>query len=220
MAAYRYAAAHGANAIEGDVRWSANASKFMMHDPTLDRTTDCTGPLETKTVAYLNACDAGSSFGPAFAGQKIPALVDLLQFASTHGIGVVAEVKPGRTYPLTASHAGALSDAIYRFGMQDRTMVSSFSGPALQKVRTYDRGKRLNYVLAASNSTQYTAAQVRGYGAAIVSPPSSDLTAAIVQSYHTGGVKVWPFAVWTQASIDRVRAAGVDGVFSDDPART
>jgi glycerophosphoryl diester phosphodiesterase len=220
MAAYLYAAAHGANAIEGDVRWSANASKFMMHDVTLDRTTDCTGPLETKTLTYLKACDAGSWFGPAFAGQKIPAFVDLLRFASTHGIGVVAEVKPGSTYPLTASHAGALSDAIYRFGMQSRTLVSSFSGPALQKVRTYDRGKQLSYVLAASKSTEYTAAQVRGFGAAIVSPPSSDLTEAIVRSYHAGGVKVWPFAVRSQASIDKVRAAGVDGVFSDDPAQT
>jgi len=46
----------------------------VMHDEQLDRTTDCTGLVKTHTLAEVKQCDAGSWFGPQFAGQRVPTL--------------------------------------------------------------------------------------------------------------------------------------------------
>jgi glycerophosphoryl diester phosphodiesterase len=71
--AFRYAADHGANFVELDVQLSSDGKMVVIHDKTLDRTTNCTGYVKDQTLAYINACDTetrrvGSAELPAGIG--------------------------------------------------------------------------------------------------------------------------------------------------------
>jgi len=75
----------GAVACEVDIRLSADGVAVLMHDASVDRTTDGTGAVSGYTVAQLKALDAGSWFDPAFAGEQVPTLAEALQAAAGRG---------------------------------------------------------------------------------------------------------------------------------------
>src|SRR5690349_24766663 len=72
FASYERALVLGADAIECDVHLSADGVPIVIHDHTLDRTTDGQGPVRDRTVAELKRLDAGAWRGPEFAGQRLP----------------------------------------------------------------------------------------------------------------------------------------------------
>src|SRR5579885_3405713 len=78
--------------IELDVQLSRDRAVIVLHDDTLDRTTDGTGPAAARTLAELAALDAGAWFGPAFAGERIPTLAQVLAATS---LPVNVELKAG-----------------------------------------------------------------------------------------------------------------------------
>lgn len=70
----------GVEYLEFDVRRSKDGVHYILHDPTVDRTTDGTGGIRTLTSAEVDALDAGSWFSAEFAGERIPRLEQLLDF--------------------------------------------------------------------------------------------------------------------------------------------
>ncbi len=81
LAAFRRAVELGANFIETDLQLSRDARFVAIHDDTLDRTTSGHGPIHGLALAELRELDAGSWFGPQFAGERIPTLEEILRFA-------------------------------------------------------------------------------------------------------------------------------------------
>ncbi|MGC2313902.1 MAG: glycerophosphodiester phosphodiesterase family protein, partial [Candidatus Acidiferrales bacterium] len=81
MASFRRAVELGATFIETDLRLSHDAQFVAMHDATLDRTSNGRGLVRDFTLAQLRELDAGSWYGPKFAGEKIPTLEEILAFA-------------------------------------------------------------------------------------------------------------------------------------------
>jgi len=79
LAAFAAALRAGADGIELDVRLSRDGVPVVIHDATLDRTTDGRGPVSDATAAELSARDAGSWFGPEFRSERVPVLSDVLQ---------------------------------------------------------------------------------------------------------------------------------------------
>ena len=79
LAAIRRAIEVGATAVEVDVRTSRDGELFILHDTTLDRTTNGTGLASDLTLVELQQLDAGSWFGPAFRSERIPSLIQVVQ---------------------------------------------------------------------------------------------------------------------------------------------
>jgi glycerophosphoryl diester phosphodiesterase len=77
-AAFRLGWELGADMVELDVRLTADGHPVVLHDATLDRTTNGTGPVAERTLAEIQALDAGARFGPAFAGERVPTLTEAL----------------------------------------------------------------------------------------------------------------------------------------------
>src|SRR6185295_20215055 len=77
-AAFAAALALGAEAIELDCQLSADGEPVVIHDETLERTSDGRGPVGDRTAAELDQLDAGSWFGPEFRGERIPRLAAVL----------------------------------------------------------------------------------------------------------------------------------------------
>jgi glycerophosphoryl diester phosphodiesterase len=86
LVAIRQAFANHASAVELDIRLSADGVPVLMHDSTLERTTDGAGLVSDQTVAQLKELDAGSWFGPEYAGERVPTLVEALQAARGKGL--------------------------------------------------------------------------------------------------------------------------------------
>src|SRR5579872_1764811 len=82
----------GATVAEIDVRMTRDGELVLMHDRTLDRTTDGHGPVSQHSLAELKALDAGKWFAPAFAGEPIPRLDQVLHWARGK-IGLLVELK-------------------------------------------------------------------------------------------------------------------------------
>src|SRR3979411_2244670 len=90
----RKAVAHGALFSETDLQLSRDARFVAIHDSTVDRTTGGSGAVHDLTLAELRRLDAGSWFGSEFAGEHIPTLEEILDFAKKHDVVFYLELKP------------------------------------------------------------------------------------------------------------------------------
>ena len=93
LAAFRRAVELGARFIETDLQLSRDARFVAIHDDTLDRTTTGRGAVKDFTLPELRELDAGSWFAPKFAGERIPTLKEVLEFARKADVALFLEVK-------------------------------------------------------------------------------------------------------------------------------
>jgi glycerophosphoryl diester phosphodiesterase len=123
MASFKLAAEMGVEAVECDIHLTADGHLVVMHDETVDRTTNGTGAVESLTLAEIQALDAGSHFDAKFAGEKVPTLEALLNWGKEVGMPVVIEIKPTlKAEPLIAK----LIEMVDRLGAEERIAVISF----------------------------------------------------------------------------------------------
>lgn len=94
LAGIRRAHEAGASWVEFDVKLTADGVAILMHDDRLGRTTDGRGRVAAKTLAEIQALDAGGWFGPDFAGERVPTLAAALELCIALGLGVNVELKP------------------------------------------------------------------------------------------------------------------------------
>ena len=93
-AAFEEAIREGAVYTETDIRTTADGHLILIHDPTLDRTTNGRGPVSSMTLAQLRELDAGAWFGDAFRGERVPELPDFLAWIEARApFGAALEIK-------------------------------------------------------------------------------------------------------------------------------
>lgn len=139
-AALRCGMAAGFRAIEFDVMLARDGVPVVMHDPGLGRTVKGRGSVFEHDARELAAMDAGSWFGPAFAGEPVPLLADFIGFCRQHGIWMNIEIKPAPGYEAQTGHAVArMTAALFADASADAPaetpLLSSFSDVALAAAR-------------------------------------------------------------------------------------
>ena len=134
LAAFRRAVEIGADGVELDVQLSADGVPVVIHDATVDRTTDGSGEVRDLTLAQLQELDAGSYAGAAFTGERIPTLEETLVEVGDKLL-VDIELK----YPTleTTRLEAQVIEVIRRRGMQKRVWLSSFKPYALHTARRW-----------------------------------------------------------------------------------
>ena len=218
--AMRLAIADGADGLEFDVRLSADGEVVVIHDPTVDRTTDGTGAVERMTLAELISLDAGFRFSArpldpvTTLRYRIPTLDEVLR--NCPGIPLLIEIKS----PLAASATRRL---IEKHGAEERCLVDSFSATALEVFRD----SRIARGAGRSGAIALLARSFMG----VPSPVRSDISAlCIPRTYrgvplpvrHLAGVMRSarkPTHIWTVNHPDEARAMwglGASGIISDD----
>ena len=128
LAAFRRAEALGAAMVELDVQLTRDGQVVVIHDLLLDRTTDGSGPVGDRSLEELRALDAGRWFAPAFAGERIPLLADVLNAVS---LAVNVEIKAPAAEGLEARALAVVEAA----GALGRVVFSSFDPTALDRLR-------------------------------------------------------------------------------------
>ena len=215
LAAFELAFTQHADAIELDAKLSADGQVVVIHDATVDRTTDGHGRIQDLTFSQLRALDAGSSFSQKFRGEKIPALEEVFE-----AVGRRTFVNVELTNYVTPYDGlvESVCKLVKKCAMQDRVMFSSFLAVNLSKARAHlpdvPRGLLVvNGVLGA---------WARSFGFAFgryqaLHPHLTNASRQQVGRVHRLNRRIH---VWTVNAADDMRRLfrwGVDGIFTDDP---
>jgi glycerophosphoryl diester phosphodiesterase len=223
LVAFERAVRLGVDALEFDVRVTADGVPVVHHDPTLDRTTDAAGPLRARTLAVLRTCDAGARFSPdggrshPFRGQavRVPTLDEVL--GAFPAVPLLIELKEAAA----ALPARAVLD---RHGASERVVVASFVDEAVAPFRgtAYRTGASQRDAVRLLHSTLLGRPARPTYAAASLPPRWHGVPlpmGGFARALRAAGV---PLHVWTvddPAEARRLWAAGVSGIISNDPAR-
>jgi glycerophosphoryl diester phosphodiesterase len=233
MYAYRNAVRIGADQMETDSWLTADGVLVLIHDQTLDRTTNCTGDVTSYTFKNLEKCDAGWWWTPGQGtttpvatarhplrglGIRVPAAKELFDFITSlgprdrHTINI--EIKDFDFVKATQ----ALVALIEQSGLKQRTVVQSFYPPALDYVKQLDPTIS-TALLTAGTTTPYLAYSVaEGHNWLSPSNGDLDLSANVVAIAHAAGKKVIPWTPDSRADLTATGRMGVDGLITNYPA--
>ena len=227
--AFEQAVALGADVLEMDIHSTADGVLVVMHDRTVDRTTDGTGPIHELTLAQLKALDAGYHWtadeGQTYPyrgqGVTVPTVEEV--FAAFPNTPLNIEIK--QTDPsITAPFCQLIRD----YGLTDRVLVASFDDATIQDFR-----RRCPEVATAAAQNEMVAlfALSKAYLEGVYSPAAQAaqvpeyrsglhvLTPRFVDAAHNRGLQVHAWTINEEADMRRLLDLGVDGIISDYPDR-
>lgn len=213
FAAFRRAIAMGAGFIETDLQLSRDARFVAIHDATVNRTTNGQGKVHDMTLADLRRLDAGSWFGSEFAGERIPTLEEILEFAKKHDVVFYLEMKPGGSWG--GEHA--LISALRESGEIARTVVISFEPLILEGVRKIEPTVMtgLLYEGRIGNPLE----KALEIGARQIAVRGDLVTPRLLKEARERDLQVVCWTVNHPAHMRLLAEAGVDGIISDYPDR-
>jgi glycerophosphoryl diester phosphodiesterase len=244
LVAFENAVRLGVDEIEMDAQLTADGHVVIIHDDTLDRTTDCTGTVIATTLADLQQCDAAFWFSPGQpttvpaadaphplrgAGVRIPTVAEVLDWQQALGAAaprLSIEIKdiPGEANFDVAGTAVAevLVPLIVDRGLTDQVVVQSFWPPALEAVRRLAPDLATQFLTTTSTgqtaTMNVTYATARGHDVSAPNFDAPDLTAATVAAAHAAGRQVVPWTPDRVADLAATAALGVDGIITNVPA--
>jgi len=140
LAGFRAATAAGARWVEFDVKLSADGVAVLMHDDTLDRTTDGHGAVAAAPASAIAALDAGGWFGDAFRGERVPTLVEAIAELARLGLGANIEIKPCPGRAEATARAVAAVVAAHWPDSLPAPLLSSFETASLAAAREHAPG--------------------------------------------------------------------------------
>ena len=214
MAAFRQALHENAYGIELDVQLSKDGEMIVIHDPTIERTTNGTGAVKDLTVSELKHFDAGSWFNEAFSGETIPLLEEVLVWMKETQLVLNIELK---IYHPDTGIEQAILDIIHRHQLKDRIVLSSFNLDALKKCRKLDDS--ISLALLISENATDAVKKSHSIGAeAIHAPPDFMFTAEAARAKADG----LPIRLYTVNDLDvlnDIALPEVESLITDAPAK-
>lgn len=196
----------GADGIEVDV-YFVDGRLMVIHDETLDRTTNGTGPVMEKTFAQLRSLDAGQ-------GEKIPTLEEIFEAVNRRAL-INVELKGPRTAAPVAALIGEYERQ--RGWHPGDFLVSSFDRAQLEETRKLRPEIRLGALFEEAGPD--LVARAERLGAWSLHVGRELVTPELVDEAHGHGLKVFVFTINEPDEMARLCALGVDGIFTDYPDR-
>ncbi|MGC3991858.1 MAG: glycerophosphodiester phosphodiesterase family protein [Chthoniobacteraceae bacterium] len=192
----------GVGAIEIDVQL-VEGELVVIHDATLNRTTNGRGRVARKKFAALRLLDAGQ-------GEKIPTLAEVFDTVNRRAL-INVELKGRKTAKPVAA---LIEQYVARHGWQyEDFVVSSFRRPELKALA----GGSIPLAVLFARRARGFARLAAGLGAMAINPSLRFVTEKLVKKAHASGLKVYVYTVNAREEIERLKAWGVDGVFTDYP---
>jgi glycerophosphoryl diester phosphodiesterase len=215
LAAFRLAVEHGAPAIELDVKLTADRQVVVLHDQTVDRTTNGHGDLRKFTLADLRKLDASGSFAAQYPGERIPTLAEVFE-----AVGQQVYINVELTnYASTGDNMVDLVAGVVReYAMQDRVMFSSFFPFNLPRIRRFLPQAPAG-LLASEGSSGRLARGLFGrwITPAIIHPYYKDVDEGFMRRQKQLHRRVHVWTVDDPVDLLHLAALGVNGFFTNDP---
>lgn len=213
LAAFRLGYAHGYRMAEFDVKLSADGVPFLLHDDTLDRTTNVQGRADAHTWRELAQLDAGSWHSPAYAGEPLCTLASVARWSLAHDVAVNIEIKPTRGRERETGAAVAFDAATLWTGARVPPLLSSFSDAALDAAR--DAVPALPRAWLADRLPEDWRARAARADCIAVDLEHALLNRALVEEIHAAGMRVLCWTVNDSSLVERLFDLGADTVITD-----
>ncbi len=214
LAAFNLAVEKGADAIEFDVKLSADGQVIVLHDQTVDRTTNGTGDVSRLPFTALKDLDAGIWFSEQFRGQRIPTLDEVFE-----KVGKRLNMNVELTNYATPRDdlVAKVVDLVKKHNLQDRTLFSSFLSRNLRKARMLlpEVPRELLTMSGLLGFWGRTFSWRSDYYA--LHPTLADVNPALIDRVHATGKRIHVWTVNVEEDLLRMISLGVDGIFTDDP---
>jgi glycerophosphoryl diester phosphodiesterase len=215
LAAFELALAQNADAIELDVKLCADGHAVVIHDATVDRTTDGHGRVRDLTLVQLKSLDAGSSFSEKYRGEKIPTLAEVFEAV---GRRTLINVELTNYNTPRDQLVETVCTLVRNFDLQDRVLFSSFFASNLSKARLHL--PEVPHGLLTLEGL--LGAWARSFGFAFgkyqaLHPNLKDVTPEQVQRVHRLKRRIHVWTVDLEQDMQRLFRWGVDAIFTDDP---
>lgn len=205
----------GFDYLEVDIALTSDRVPVLMHDKTVDRTTDGTGPLATLSLAEVRRLDAGSWFAPSFSGTPVPTLEEFLAVLAPSGARALLELKG----VWDAEAGAALIEALRGHGLERRVAIASFDPSAL--LTTSEASEVAFRLLVLRRLPRDIEQAVKGADArgVVVDWSAVQRRPEVVAELQDLGLRVVVYTVNSDAEWHDTMAAGVDGIITDEPVR-
>jgi glycerophosphoryl diester phosphodiesterase len=209
LEAFSAAIDQGADVCELDVQLTRDAAAVVIHDETVDRTAAGSGAVAAMSLDEIRCLDAGSKFGAAFAGARIPTLDEVMTLAAGR-CALNVELK-------SAGVEVEVCRLVRRHGQFATTTVSSFDWEALAAARRLEPALGVGVLASRKPAAMLEAAE--RLGAVSVNPRFNLVTPGLIEKAHRAGLKLLVWTVDDRALMERMIAMGVDGIMTNYPAR-
>lgn len=212
---FAYAVALGLSDVEFDVRRTHDDQVVVIHDATVDRTTNGTGMVADMTLAELTALDARSVHGEWSEPCVIPKLDQVLPVIDAFDrIQIEIKSEPSARMELTIAD---VLDSLHRHGIGHKTTISSFDAEALEIVQRLAPDQRRAYIGSFSSPEDFETAMRLGCTQIDISLQSGSPEA--VAEAHARGWSAIGFQCNAPQDLVIARSWGIDGATSDYPTK-
>ncbi|MES2186550.1 MAG: glycerophosphodiester phosphodiesterase [Pseudomonadota bacterium] len=213
MAAFRLGAQHGFRMFECDVKLSADGVPFLLHDTTLERTTNGRGKAGALAWGALAQLDAGSWHSRAHAGEPLATFENLARYCLRNGFYLNIEIKPSPgTERLTGETVAALAARLWQ-GVEVPPLLTSFQPEALVGARAAAPGLPRGLLLEALRSGWLEEALALGCVAVVAN--YNHWSADTVAQAHGAGLRALSYTVNDAWAAEWLAGLGMDGIITD-----
>ena len=193
--------------VECDISFTSDGVPVLLHDSTIDRTSNGSGNISSLTFDQVRSYDFGSWKSAEYEGTKIPSLAEFLTLCRNLGLHPYLELKSNGNY--TDAQIQSIVDLVEQYGLKGNVSYISFSKSFLNVVSNYDPCARLGYVVSSITSTVISEATALRSGKNEVFLDSSSYTSAAIALCKGGSL---PLEVWTVDSESTI--ANIDDYIS------
>jgi len=216
LVALRVAATMGFGGVEFDVKLARLQVPVLIHDDTLDRTTDGTGPVAALDVGALRELDAGLWFGNEFAGERVPTFEAATTLCHHLGLWANIEIKPDGDNAVETGRIVAAMAARLWHDSSPAPLLSSFSEPALAAAREAEPA--LPYGLLVHEPPADWLMRVRDLGCRALHCRHEFVTAKLIALAHEQNCALLAYTVNDPVRAVELFDQGIDAIVTDELA--
>ena len=217
LAAFQKAIDVGCDMLELDIHLSKDREVVVIHDETLERTTNGLGKVTDSTLKELKKLDAGSRFGPQFSGERIPPLKEVLELAKGK-ILVNIEIKnPTHGQYLITELADRAWQEVKKAGMLNQVIFSSFHPASLERIREKDSRSRVAFLY--SKPWESLREVTGGTSYSVLNLRNIHLTKSKIAQIRQAGIQVNVYTVNSEEEMEQFIQWGINGIITNHPDR-
>lgn len=213
MLAFEKAIELGADGIELDVHLSADRQLVIIHDETVDRTTNGKGFVKDMTVEQLKALDASAGFMGVYGKTEIPTLREYME--RVKDLPLITNIELKTNIYEYENLPEMVYEMIKEFGLQDRVIISSFNHYSVMKMKSF--APELKYGFLAESWMLDTGEYCNKHGVPCYHPLRGNCTPELVKDMKDHGLEINTFTVNQEDEVRRFYTLGIDGIISNYP---
>jgi len=217
LSAARKAVQIGANMVEMDVGLTSDGEIVLMHDDDVKRTTNGEGLVENMSLAELKKLDAGSWFNPAFRGEQVPTLDEILEYAKGK-ISLNIEIK---SYSVEKRSQFGIEkkivDALEKYGMTEYVIISSFNEKALLRIKQINPRIPTALLIVSDGLFSSQVKKAAKVKADAINEYSKFLRNGEIKRSQSYGLQVNTYTVDEPAKIASLIEHGINGIITNRP---